>query len=390
MKLKVGVIFGGNSVEHEVSIISASQAMAALDPERYTVIPLYLAKTHELYSGPKLMDIAEFKNLKKLMDKTPQVQLVKQKQKFYCQAVKPTLGSKAIELDLVIPVVHGTHSEDGTVQGYLETVGIPYAGSDVMAAAIGQDKAFMKMAFEKAGLPIVDWIFFNVYDYAKDTNAILTKADTLGFPIVVKPASLGSSVGITLVNDRSQLDEAIKTAFEFDTKVILEKAVNNLRELNCSVFGDLDSVEASVLEEVYKQDAILSYQDKYQGRGKGKSKGMASTSRICPAKTDPTLTEKIQNMAIDSFNALGCAGVTRIDFLMDGETGEVYVNEINTIPGSLSFYLWEASGVTFTQLMDKLVTQAVNRQRQREKMIFSYDTNLLATYSDKGLKSAKR
>lgn len=388
MKLKVGVIFGGNSVEHEVSIISASQAMAALDPERYTVIPLYLSKTHELYSSPKLSDIAEFKNLKKLLEKTPQVMLVKQKHKFFVQPVKPGLGSKPTEIDLVIPVVHGTHSEDGTVQGYLETVGIPYAGSDVMAAAIGQDKAFMKMAFEKAGLPIVDWCFVRDDEFRKAPESVNRKAKDLGYPLVVKPANLGSSVGITLVKDETSLKEALELAFQFDVKAVIERAVTHLRELNCSVFGDQDRFEASVPEEVLKADAILSYKDKYQT--KGKSKGMASASRICPARITPELTEKVQALAIESFKALGCAGVARIDFLMDAESLDIYVNEINTIPGSLAFYLWEASGVTFTELMDRLVTQAVNRQRQKEKMIFSYDSNLLATYSDKGLKSAKR
>jgi len=287
---------------------------------------------------------------------------------------------------LVIPVVHGTRSEDGTLQGYLDTIGIPFSGSDVMASALGQDKVFMKFAFEKAGLPMVDWFWFKTQTF--DLKDIHHKAHALGYPVVVKPASLGSSVGITLVKDEKMLEEAIQLASTFDTKILIEKAVTQLREVNCSVLGDMQDVKASVLEEVMKQDEILSYKDKYQG--KGKSKGMASTSRICPAQLDQTLTQTIQDLALQSFNALGCQGVARIDFLMDQVTQKVYVNEINTIPGSLSFYLWEASGLSFTQLMDTLVHQAIARQRLHEKMTFSYETNLLASYtkgSTKGLKS---
>lgn len=387
MKLKVAVLFGGQSVEHEVSIISASQAMAALDTTKYDVIPVYLSKSHELYSSPKLLEIETFKDLKALMAQTPQVCFVKRKQKFFLQAIDKGLFSKDIEVDLVIPVVHGTRSEDGTLQGYLDTLGIPFSGSDVMASALGQDKVFMKFAFEKAGLPMVDWFWFKTQNYAM--TDVLAQAKALGYPVVVKPASLGSSVGITLVKEEKNLGEAIELASNFDSKILIEKAVTQLREVNCSVLGDMKQVRASVLEEVMKQDEILSYKDKYQGQGKSQSKGMASTSRICPAKLDETLTHTLQDLAIQSFNALGCQGVARIDFLMDEGTQRIYVNEINTIPGSLSFYLWEASGLSFSQLMDTLVHQAIERQRLHEKMTFSYETNLLSSYAKGSAKGAK-
>lgn len=390
MKLKIGVIFGGQSVEHEVSIISASQAMAALDSSKYEVIPIYLTKQSEFYTSKELLDIAVFKDIKKLLKRIPQVSLVKVKQKYLLIPVLPKLLSKPLEVDVIIPVVHGTHSEDGTLQGYLDTISIPYSGSDVMASAIGQDKIFMKLAFEKAQLPTVPWVSSTIDQYKTRAEQFVGEVSKLGYPVVVKPASLGSSVGISFVKDAKDLKDAIDLAFTFDTKVLIEKAVLNLREVNCSIKGDVFERKTSVLEEVFKQDEILSYQDKYQGSSKGKTKGMASTSRICPAQLDPELTLKVQDLALKCFESLGCQGVARMDFLMDSKTNQVYVNEINTIPGSLSFYLWEASGLSFSGLMDFLVNQAIHRQRQRDKMVLSFETNLLSNYSSTGAKSSKQ
>jgi D-alanine-D-alanine ligase len=388
MKLNVGVLFGGNSVEHEVSIISASQAMAAFDAERYHVVPLYLSKDNQLYSGPQLLDVKQFKDLNAIQKKVPQVTLYKEKQNIFVQSIKALPWQKAQRIDVVVPVVHGTHCEDGSVQGYLETMGIPYAGSDVIGAALGQDKIFMKMAFAYHDLPMVPWLYFDVKAYQDDKTSQVHKIADLGYPVVVKPARLGSSVGISFVNSEDELDEAITTALQYDMRVIIEKAVENLREVNCSVLGDELHAQASVLEEVMKGDAILSYKDKYQGSSK--SKGMASTSRICPAELDAATTKKIQDLSLQSFNVLGCAGVVRIDFMMDAKTNAIYINEVNTIPGSLAFYLWEKSGLGFSDLMDALVDQAINRTRRKAKMIFSFETNLLEGYGSKGSKAVKR
>ncbi|HET6786086.1 MAG TPA: D-alanine--D-alanine ligase family protein [Erysipelotrichaceae bacterium] len=388
MKLNIGVLFGGNSVEHEVSVISASQAIAAIDKERYHVIPLYLTKDHRLFSGEALFDVKNFKKTSNLLKQCKQVSIVKIQQRFYIQPVKSSLFTKAQEVDVILPVVHGTHCEDGSIQGYLETIGIPYSGSDVISAALGQDKVFMKMAFEHHNIPMVPWFYFNQNEYRLNKDKVITDIlSKVGLPCVVKPARLGSSVGITLVKTLETLNESIIDALNYDTKIVIEKAVIDLREVNCSVLGDEVSVEASVLEEVMKYDAILSYKDKYQSNSK--SKGMASTSRICPAELDEALTKKVQDLAKEVFVVLGCSGVTRIDFLMDSNTMELYVNEINTIPGSLSFYLWDKSGYNFTDLMDRLIDQSIQRQRRREKMVFSFDTNLLDQYSNNGSKGSK-
>ncbi len=380
MKLNVVVLFGGVSVEHEVSIISALQAMAAIDGNKYTIVPVYQSKQSHFYSGERLKKIENFQNFDELLKKIPEVSFVKEKQKHFLVEHKG-IRHKHIPIDLVIPVVHGRLVEDGSIQGFLESLGIPYAGSDVMASAIGQDKVFMKLAFEKAGIPTVKWTSFTQMDYLNNKDECISHVEALKYPVILKPASLGSSVGISFVKDTESLEKALETAFSFDTKVIVEKAVTNLREINCSILSDGKKAQASALEEVYMKDAILSYSDKYLGSA-GKSKGMASTSRDCPAKLDEALTKEIQDLAIACFKSIGCSGVARMDFLMDSKTKKIYANEINTIPGSLSFYLWEASGKSFTELMETLIQQAIRSHSQKEKRITSIDTNLLANFSN--------
>lgn len=378
MKLNVVVLFGGVSVEHEVSIISALQAINALDETKYEVIPVYQSKQSHFYSSDLLKVIESYQKMDDLFKKVPQVSFIKEKQKHYLLQHKG-LSNKKIPIDLVIPVVHGRLVEDGTIQGFLESIGIPYAGSDVIASALGQDKVFMKLAFEKANIPTVQWFSFKQSEYQMDSARIFQEAKELEYPLILKPASLGSSVGISFVKDESMLEKALQLAFAFDSKVILEKAVTNLKEINCSLLSDGRTIKASALEEVFMKDAILSYSDKYLNSSK--SKGMASTSRVCPALLDEKISAEIQALAIECFKSLGCLGVARMDFLMDSKTKKVYANEINTIPGSLSFYLWEASGLNFTQLMDTLVQQAIYSHSQKEKRITSIDTNLLASYS---------
>ena len=390
--LNVCVLFGGDSVEHEISIISAQQAMAALDRTKYTVVPLYLAKNKQFYSSDALTDIAIFRDLDVLVAKQSPVMVVRENHKVFLK----TAGffPKKTEIDVVIPVVHGTHCEDGSVAGFLETLGIPYTGCDVLGGAVGQDKVVMKQILAHAGLPIVPWFWFMAAEAANDMTKIKAQALGLGYPVVVKPANLGSSVGITLVQSADELEAAIETAAQYDVKLLIEKGVHPLREINVSVLGYLDRREASVPEEVMKGDAILSYDNKYKGssksKGASKSQGMASANRQCPANLSPELTAHIQDLAKATFRELNSAGVARIDFLMNAETNAVYVNEINTIPGSLSFYLWEATGKPFNQLMDDLVDIAIQRTRTRQKLIFSYSTNVLSAYKPGGPKSGAK
>lgn len=404
MKLKVGVMFGGESVEHEISIISAAQAMAAIDRDKYDVYPIYITKNRLFYSGEALFDMDVYKDLKTLEKKANQVTFYRKKNSVIMENINSTLFSKGTQLDVVVLVMHGTNGEDGALQGYLETLKIPYTGCDVIASAVGQDKVIMKHILQNSGLPITNWFWLYAHDFNAAKDMYVAKAKELGFPVIIKPACLGSSIGITTAHDEEEFIAAIKESGQYDRKLVVEKMVGKLKEVNASVLGNSAKQRVSVLEEVYKaeDEDILSFDKKYTAgngkagtkgeatKGSGASKGMASTARIIPANISNEATETITKLACATFKALGTSGVCRIDFMIDGNTNEIFVNEINSIPGSLAFYLWEKSGVNFTELMDTLISLAIDRKREQEKMIFSYDTNVLAGFNSNSFKPKKK
>ena len=397
MKLNIAVFFGGESVEHEVSIISAHQAIEALDKNKYNVIPVYVSKERKLYVSDLLKDMSNYKDLKHLISQCTQVSITSEDNRVVIRPVKPSLfGPKELgTIDVAIPVMHGTNGEDGTIQGFFEMLKVPYAGCDLYGAAIGQDKVLQKNVLSDNNLPITNW--FWVYGSEMDTHQseILDKVHRLIYPVIIKPARTGSSVGISIAHNDEEYLACFDEARQYDEKIITEKVVKPMREINCSVVGDSYSCVASVLEEVssVSQDELLSFSDKYLGGGNSSksqgSKGMASTARIVPAPLTDEQTRLIQQLAKETFRVLGTSGVCRIDFLMDADTKKVYVNEINTIPGSLAFYLWQAAGVSFSELMDKLVELALDRERRRSKMTFSYETNILSNFSASSAKGSK-
>ena len=279
------------------------------------------------------------------------------------------------------------------MQGYFEYLGIPYVGCDILSSAVGMDKAVFKDVVKRAGVPVLDSIEIRAREYTLNKEAINERLiKEIGLPLIVKPVNLGSSVGITKVSEEGKLDEAISLAISFSDKVLIEKAINNLREINCSVLGDADSCEASVCEEPFMNDEILSYEDKYLGNSKsGASKGMASLGRKIPAELSDERANEIKELACKIFKCMGANGVVRIDFMIDKDTDTVYANEINTIPGSLAFYLWEASGVKYSELLDRMIELAFKRQRNRDNLTFTIKTNILSgvAFGSKGAKGAK-
>ncbi len=403
MKLNVAVFFGGESVEHEVSIISAHQAIEALDRSKYNVIPVYVAKDRRMYWSEEMQDIHFFtgRSLAEVCAASEQIEFVPEGSRTIMRPVKSKLfGQKEITaVDVAIPVMHGTNGEDGTIHGFLEMMKIPYAGCDIFGAAIGQDKVMQKHILHDNGLPLTNWFWAYSWEMDEHQDEILAKVHKLIYPVILKPARTGSSVGISIAHNDEEYIACFNETSQYDEKVITEKVVKPMVEINCSVLGNSENAKASVLEQVghASADELLSFKDKYQSGGGSKgskggtkgSEGMASAARIVPAPINDEQTKLIQDLALKSFRVLGASGVCRIDFMMDAETKKVYVNEINTIPGSLAFYLWEASGVTFPQLMDRLVDLALDRQRVRERMTFSYDTDLLKTYSASSAKGAK-
>lgn len=401
MRIRVGVIFGGESVEHEVSVISAIQAMNKMDEEKYEIVPIYITKTNEWYTGELLRDIETFQDLDLIKRYAKQVVLYRKGTRFVLQSMG--LFKRTIkELDIAFPIVHGTNVEDGGLQGYLQTVGIPYVGSSVYASVVGQDKVYMKQIFAEEKLPIVKYVWFYDQEYKENTNEVLEKCSHLKFPVIVKPATLGSSVGIKVAHDERELEDAILDAIHYDNKILVEQMVNNLKEVNISVLGNYERQQVSAIEEVLPSDAILTYADKYIGGGKSKgklggdtkwSKGMASASRKIPADLEETTKEEIETIATRAFQVLGSSGVCRIDFLVDNKTKKVYINEINSIPGSLSFYLWDPLGKKYPELLDDMINIAIKDYKRRVGKTHSFESNILKGFAEsnglKGLKGSK-
>ncbi len=412
MKIKVGVFFGGNSVEHEISVITMNQSISSLDPEKYEIVPIYIAKNGVMYTGDDLLDLYSFRDMDVLLKRCYQVAVVndgKGVKVMRCPA--PWIGKRVLNtIDVAFPIVHGTNCEDGTLAGFVTLLGIPFVGPDILASSIGMDKILQKKILRQSGIPVVDFVPFYSVEYIKDEEKILKDIEEkLEYPVIVKPGNLGSSVGIRKAKNKVELEEAIEFAMEFADRIIVEKAVENLKEINCSVIGDLTETQASICEEPFFSDEILSYTDKYIGDGKsnggtigggktaspklGGQKGGAKggntqfANKKIPADISKEKTEEIQKMAQDVFKVLGCNGVSRIDFLIDTKTDKVYVNEINTIPGALSYYLWEATGKPFEKELDEIIDIAIKRHRDKEKLTFSYDQNILAMQG--GVKGAK-
>jgi len=389
MKTNVAVIFGCRSVEHEISIISAVQAMAGFDREKYNVIPVYGTKNGEFLTGEGFDSIDTFKSEELIAKNGKKVVLTNEDGKVVLKFINGGLFKKKdIAVDVAFPIVHGTNCEDGTVQGMLEALNIPYVGCDVMSSALGMDKALFKNVLHDNGIPVVDGVTFTARMWAIDRESVMKKIADLHYPVIVKPVNLGSSIGISKADNDDELKTAVELACSFADRILVEHAVEHLREINCSVLGDRNDCEASPLEEPFMHDKILSFDDKYRaGAGKNGSKGMASLSRKLPADLPEDKALEIQNIAKETFKCIGASGVVRIDFLMDTANGnKVYVNEINTIPGSLSFYLWEAAGIKYKELIDRLISLAFKRQRERENLMFTVNTNIL-NESSSGSKS---
>jgi len=390
MKIRVGVFFGGNSVEHEISVISALQAMNAMDSDKYEIIPVYITRENEFYTGEALRTIENFADQPALLKQCRQVIPVKGKG---CMELYKypfgMFGNKACAvLDVAFPIVHGTNVEDGTLQGFLQYLGAPVVGCDVLASAVGMDKYVMKTILKDAGVPVLDCVRFSRYEYEENEQACVEAVEAkFAYPVIVKPIDLGSSVGIKIGHDHDGLQEAMKYAFEYAGNILVEPAITQLREINCSVLGDTEQAIASACEEPAGSDEILSYKDKYMSSGA--SKGMASVKRKLPADLPARQYALVQQLAVTTFQALRCNGVVRIDFMIDGATDQVYVNEINTIPGSLAFYLWKESGVEYKELLDRLIKLALKRERENKAIRYDFKTDILKGFSFGGAKGDK-
>ena len=405
MKIRVGVIFGGESVEHEVSVISAIQAMNKMDLEKYEVVPIYMTKEREWYTGEILKDIESYQDFSLIKKYCKNVVLYCVGGRFVLQKKNGLFKSIVKEIDIAFPIVHGTNVEDGVLQGYLQSIGIPFVGSNVYASVVGQDKAFMKDVWKNIDVPMTKYTWFYDVDFKNNQDAIIKNISKLKYPLIVKPACTGSSVGISVCENQDKVIEAVEEAIQYDSKIIVEEMVKNLKEVNIAVMGNYERQKVSAIEEVLSKNKFLTYEDKYVGNGKGKlkgaktvvkaggSKGMASADRRIPANISDDLRTEVENIAIKAFKALGSSGNSRIDFLIDEKENKVYINEINSIPGSLAFYLWEPKNIDFASLLDDMIQIGIKDYKKRVSKTHSFETNILKGFSAfggvKGLKGAK-
>lgn len=375
--IKVGIIFGGQSVEHEVSVITGMQVIENMDKTKYEAVPIYITKEGKWLTGPSLGD---FKTYKEGNFKDAKEIILSPNRDDYNIYLHPEatglFGKKIIDrLDVIFPALHGTYGEDGSIQGLFELMNIPYVGGGVLGSSVGMDKILMKDVYRAYNIPVVDYMWFYRTDWENNNDKVIADIEEkLGYPTFVKPANLGSSIGISKAKDKEGLIKAIEVAVNYDRKIIIEKAVENPREINCAVMGYDNEVITSLCEEPLGWKEILSFEDKYV---KSNAKGGKSSGerRIIPADIPDEIRIKIEELAKKAFTVIDGKGTARIDFLVDGNN-MVYVNEINTLPGSIGFYLWEGKGYPFGKLVNELIEIALKTHKEKNKNMYTYEANL--------------
>lgn len=390
LKKNIAVIFGGVTVEHDVSVVTGLQLIENINKDKYEVMPIYISRAGEWFSGPELLKTQTYKNFVQSAGKLKMVMIppipsisamVEYPKAFELFAKKVLKG-----IDVVIPAMHGMNGEDGTLQGLLELANIPYVGSGVLGSSVGMDKIVMKSVFAGNNLSILKHTFFLRDEWNIDNKKVIEAIESqLEYPVFVKPSNLGSSIGISKAKDREGLIRAIGIAVNYDRRIIVEQGVEKPLEINCAVIGCGNDLIPSVCEQPVSWEEFLTFDEKYMRGGKGKNEsGMANMYRKIPADISPELTAGIQDMAIKAFRAMDCRGVARIDFIIDAEM-RPFINEINTIPGSFSFYLWEPMGIGYPELIDKLIDIALKVNEEKNMNIYSFDSDILSKVS-KGAK----
>lgn len=390
-KPTVVVAFGGVSPEHEVSVLTGMQALSALKDSDYHTLPLYISKSGRWFTGEPLRELENYENLNKLTSSaTPCAFTHREDGTPVLKTMNKGLFARSEEHPVyaVLASFHGSGGENGSFQGVCETYNVPYTGSGVMASSIGMDKVTSKRLCKSAGIPVVEGIDFTENQWIKNRADILKQVEAIGDAAVVKPVHLGSSIGVEVVKSEEQTVTAVETAFRYDDHLLIEKAITPLMEINCSVMGTADDCRASVCERPMGREELLSFADKYQSDDA--AKGMASADRVIPADIDEDLAASIQETALRVFKLIDGSGLARLDFLVNRDTNEYFFNEINTIPGSFSFYLWKESDIPFTELLNELIRIAIDQHQKKNGRVQSYETNLLSQKAVKGMKGLKR
>ena len=400
-KMNIAVFFGSRSCEHDVSIVSALQCMEATKAAGFEVTPVYISRDGLWYTGEPLENIETFREFNPMTKGITRVTLDVTANAGDLWAWPPQraglfakVPAPLCHIDCVIPVFHGWHGEDGTIQGLLEMANIPYASSGVLGSAIGMDKIAMKQILRGAGFPVLDFVWFTREQLKKERQAVIERVEKeIKYPAFIKPAALGSSIGVSRAKNREELERALDVAASYDRRILVEVGVVHPVEINCAAVGYGEDVRASVCEMPVpsSNDTFLDFWQKYLRNASTKgedSRGMKSLSRVVPAPIGEELTKRIQTMTCDIFKLLDCRGTVRVDFILD-QNDMLFVNEPNTIPGSLAFYLWKACGLDFPKLIEKMVEDALRAHADKNSSVFAYDSSILKKVAA-GTKGSKR
>lgn len=382
MKLSIGVIFGGRSLEHDLSVLTAIQAMDNIDKERYEVVPIYITKDLTFYSGGMLRYIDSYKDFRLIDRYATKVNLINKNVKFILQTTG-LIKRVYKEIHLAFPMVHGKYTEDGSIVGYLETLGIPIVGSDIYSSSLCQDKVFTKEVLNGNDIPVVDYVYFSDSDYKLDKEDIFKKIEELSYPLIIKPARLGSGIGIEIVNRKEELESSIEKAMKNDERVLVEEYIADRREFNMAVLLSKGKLIGSVIEEIIK-DEPCNYYDKYR-----KDNEDDTFKRIFPADISKTLTEEIEKTSKKTYKVLALSGVARIDYVYDNKKKKLYVNEVNTIPNFFSHHLFDDKNIDYRELLGIMIKEAIDKIHKENDMVKDIEDNLFNKVTTKDIKEMK-
>ena len=383
MKLKVGVIFGGKSVEHEVSIISAIQVMDNIDTDKYDIVPIYISKELEWYTGGCLRYIDTFKDYDLLKRYSKRVNLINKNGRYILQT-SGLFKREIDELHLAFPVMHGANAEDGSIQGYLNIVGIPYVGSNIYSSVMAQDKVFMKQVLSDNDIPVTKYVWFGERFYRNKKEELFKQIEKLSYPLIIKPATLGSSIGIEKITRKEEIDSTIERSFKYDDKIIIEEMIEDLVEYHCSVMLTKNGNITSEIEELISNKDIIEYGDKLSCNDDD-----SSVIRTVMPKISEKLKNEIELISLAVFKMLNMRGIARVDFLYDSKNKKLYVDEVNSIPWCYSHHLWEARNISYKEILNIMLEDAVLVEVKHQGMINTIDTDVIKNLNNNLVKELK-
>lgn len=386
MKLKIGVLFGAKSVEHELSILTAIQAMEQIDSNKYEIIPIYITKDLQFYTGGMLRYIDSYRDFDLIKKYAKKVNLINKDGRFVLQSCG-FIKKEINEIHMAFPIVHGAKTEDGTLQGYLQLLGIPCIGNSVYASAVGQDKVFMRQILNSSSLPLTNYVWFFDTDFINNKEELFKKINDLKYPLILKPATLGSSIGIEIIKQKEELESAIEKAIKYDNKILIEEAIENLVEYTCSVLGNTSRVETSDIEEIIKNDGIKKYSDKVL-----KPIDLENNENLVrnmPADISQKLKKEIEEYSKETFRLLNLEGIASIDFLYDKNTKKLYVDEVNTIPNYFSHHLWENKNVSYREIINYLISETLKKVNKENNMTLTIENNVIEVMNPNDIKELK-